>query len=195
MLAVKAVGQSKIGGNWSLVDHQGEVKTRASFKGKYLLIYFGFTFCPDVCPVELKKMAHVVDRLDKELKRPDLIQPLFISLDPWRDSVDQIRTYVKQFHPRLLGLTGTPAQCEEIAKNFRVFVDARNKEREFEEDYVVDHSIWVYMLDKEGKYADIFGVDLDGDDVVEKVKSHLYSRNELKEPLWRKIKNFFTMED
>ena len=145
-----------------------------------------------------------------------MIQPLFISLDPWRDSVDQIRTYVKrmfpvcswltdlnhfvkfsvlEFHPRLIGLTGTPAQCEEIAKNFRVFVDARNKSREFEEDYVVDHSIWVYMLDKEGKYADIFGVDLDGDDVVEKVKSHLYMRNELREPILRKIKKLIAMED
>lgn len=105
-------GQSRIGGNFSLVDHDGRPVNNNTFKGKYRLVYFGalipptpahrpvvisdslgFTFCPDICPIELKKMARIIDELDKEIG-PDIIQPIFVSLDPWRDSVEQIKNYV-----------------------------------------------------------------------------------------------------
>jgi len=194
-LAIKTVGKSKIGGTWTLVDHTGNVKTSSDYLGKYLVIYFGFTFCPDVCPVELKKISKVITTLDKEIGE-DLIQPLFISLDPWRDSVEQLARYVKEFHPRFIGLTGTPQQCEDIAKKYRVYTTTnRDPTVNDDEDYVVDHSIWMYFFDKEGKFLDIFGVDMDAEDEIERIKSHLAMRGDLKEPLWRRIRNFFKVED
>lgn len=105
---IKSAGTAKIGGNWSLVDHNGHPCSNASFSGQYMLIYFGFTFCPDICPEELRKMAIVLDHLSmcspfglhdltslQDARCPGLVQPLFVSLDPWRDSTDQMKTYVK----------------------------------------------------------------------------------------------------
>jgi protein SCO1/2 len=186
--AVTSVGKSKIGGDWTLVDHTGSVVSRATLKGKYLLLYFGFTFCPDICPEELKKMSRVINDLDKTIG-PGLVQPVFISLDPWRDSVEQVAVYVKGFHPRILGLTGTPQQCEDIARAFRVYTTT-NRKTDDQEDYAVDHSIWLYLLDKEGQYLDIFGTDKDDVDIAEKIKDYMYQRNEAREPIIRKIKKF-----
>jgi len=110
--------------------------------------------------------------------------------------VEQLARYVKEFHPRFIGLTGTPQQCEDIAKKYRVYTTTnRDPTVNDDEDYVVDHSIWMYFFDKEGKFLDIFGVDMDAEDEIERIKSHLAMRGDLKEPLWRRIRNFFKVED
>jgi len=192
-LSIKTVGKSRIGGTWTLVDHTGAVQSNASFSGNYLLMYFGFTFCPDICPVELKKMSYIINTLDKDLGT-NLITPLFVSLDPWRDSIEQLSVYVKQFNPRFVGLTGTPQQCEELAKKFRVYSTNNRKVDREDDDYVVDHSIWLYLMDKEGKFISIFGVDKDGEDVVEEIREILILRQDMKEPLWRKLRNFFRVD-
>eukprot|EP01126_Amoeba_proteus_P022138 TRINITY_DN2244_c0_g1_i3.p1 TRINITY_DN2244_c0_g1~~TRINITY_DN2244_c0_g1_i3.p1 ORF type:complete len:239 (-),score=27.28 TRINITY_DN2244_c0_g1_i3:338-1054(-) len=153
-LTATTVGISDIGGKWSMVDHNGVPVSIASFAGKYCLVYFGFTFCPDICPDELKKLSAALNILEKRVGS-NLIQPLFVTLDPWRDSVEQVASYVKQFHPQLIGLTGTPTQCDLIAHKFRVY---STNDREFDDvvgsdDYAVDHSIFIYLLDANGNFG------------------------------------------
>jgi len=191
---IKSAGTAKIGGNWSLVDHNGHPCSNASFSGQYMLIYFGFTFCPDICPEELRKMAIVLDHLNARC--PGLVQPLFVSLDPWRDSTDQMKTYVKDFHPDLLGLTGTPAQLEQLAKSFRVYTATdRNFSDTDMEDYVVDHSIFMYLMDKEGKFVDLYGVDKEPEEIIERITAHLVMRGDAQFTLWEQVVNFFTLEE
>jgi len=142
-------------------------------------------------------MSEIIRELDKEAG-PELIQPLFVSLDPWRDSIEQIKNYVPQFNPRILGLTGTPQQCEEVAKKFRVYT-ASNKHTDTPdsatEDYTVDHSIFIYLMDKNGKFVDLFGVDKEAREIADRVRDHLIQRHELPESLWHKITDFFKIED
>ena len=100
-------GTALIGGPFSLTDQTGKAVTDADYRGRYMLIYFGFTFCPDVCPTELQVMATALDQLGSQA---DQVQPLFITVDPERDTPSQLAGYVSQFHPRMAGLTGTPEQ-------------------------------------------------------------------------------------
>uniref|UniRef100_A0A6B2LF34 Thioredoxin domain-containing protein n=1 Tax=Arcella intermedia TaxID=1963864 RepID=A0A6B2LF34_9EUKA len=192
-ISVKTVGKSRLGGSWTLVDQNGNVKTSLDYQGQYQLLYFGFTFCPEICPTELKKLSKIVNNLDKEVD-PKLITPIFISLDPWRDSVEQIGTYVKQFNKRFTGLTGTPGQCEEIAKKFRVYSTTNRNANSDEEDYIVDHSIWIYLMDKEGKFLDVFGVDKDAEDITKVIKKHLILRQDIKLSIWAELKSFMKNE-
>lgn len=92
-MATTSIGKAKIGGTFSLVDHYGRPITSANLLGTYSLIYFGFTYCPDICPVELRKMKKVVEQLDESIG--EVVQPVLITVDPWRDSVEQMATYVK----------------------------------------------------------------------------------------------------
>lgn len=123
-----------LGGPWSLVTADGRPVTSADFEGQYVLLYFGFTFCPDICPSELVKMSKVVDNLEKSAGSAP-ITPIFITLDPHRDSCAQVGAYVKDFHPKMVGLTGTPAQIGAVAKAFRVYF-ADVDRREDDDDYL-----------------------------------------------------------
>jgi len=185
----RSVGTAKIGGNWSMVNHDGFTVSRASFHGKYILIYFGFTFCPDICPDELRKMKQVIDALDS--KYGEVVQPLFVSLDPWRDSIDQIRNYVKQFSPRFLGVTGTPQQCEIMAHNFRVYTATDRSDRSSEDDYVVDHSIFMYLMDDGGNFVEFYSVDKEPEYIIENITQHLVARDVINPGFWWKVKHYF----
>jgi protein SCO1/2 len=184
-LAVKTIGTPKIGGNFTLVDQDGIPRTSNSFKGDYVLVYFGFTYCPDICPTELTKMAAVVNNIDAAFG--PVIQPLFISVDPWRDDVARVRGYVKNFHPRMIGLTGTPDQVQQVTKAYRVYY-SKPPQREENEDYLLDHSIFIYMLDRDGKFLDYFGVNKDVVEITQKVKQHIRERDQLPESLLERIK-------
>jgi protein SCO1/2 len=184
-LAVKTIGTPKIGGNFTLVDQDGIPRTSNSFKGDYILVYFGFTYCPDICPTELTKMAAVVNNIDAAFG--PVIQPLFISVDPWRDDVARVRGYVKNFHPRMIGLTGTPDQVQQVTKAYRVYY-SKPPQREENEDYLLDHSIFIYMLDRDGKFLDYFGVNKDVVEITQKVKQHIRERDQLPESLLERIK-------
>jgi protein SCO1/2 len=139
-----------VGGPFALVDHTGTPRTDAQFHGKLLLIYFGFTSCPDVCPTDLQSIGLAMERLGKSAQG---VQPLFVTLDPERDTPQRLAGYVKFFHPRLIGLTGDADAIEQAARAYKVYYA---KVPTSGNGYTVDHSGYIYLMDRAGKYLGFF---------------------------------------
>ncbi len=149
-------GKALIGGPFELVDGSGRTVTDKDFRGKYLLVFFGFTHCPDVCPTALSEIALTLDALGEVA---DKVQPLFISVDPERDTPELMGEYVAQFHPRIMGLTGSPDQVADVAKAYRVYYKKSIPEEEIgKEDpfYVMDHSAITYLMSPDGDFLKHF---------------------------------------
>jgi cytochrome oxidase Cu insertion factor (SCO1/SenC/PrrC family) len=142
------VSQSFIGGEFEMVNHLGETVTQETFKGRHMLVYFGYTFCPDVCPTELQSVTVALNDMGKTA---DEITPVFVTIDPERDDVAAVREYIGFFHPRLVGLTGTPAQVQAITDAFGVFY-ARARDTGETSDYLMDHSSLIFLMDEDGQY-------------------------------------------
>lgn len=136
-----------IGEPFALTDHTGKPRTDADFRGKLMVIYFGYTYCPDVCPADLMAIASAIDRLSAA---GDAVQPIFITVDPERDTVAHLAEYVMAFHPRLIGLTGTPDQIRKIATAYKTYY--AKAEIAGGEDYAVDHTAFIYLVGKDGRY-------------------------------------------
>lgn len=158
-------GKAAIGGDFQLTDDKGKPFHSDALKGAFSLLYFGFTHCPDVCPDELEKIAAAIDIIDaKAPKDMGLIKPVFITLDPERDGVEQIKHYVKEFHPRMIGLTGSMEDVTKVTKAYRVYftkagvgeVTGTSTEQD-ESDYLIDHSIITYLLDPNGTFVTFYG--------------------------------------
>jgi len=161
-------GKPAIGGPWSLIDLDGNLVTNVSFQGKWLLLYFGFARCPDICPSEMMKVARVIDQLKES--HPQLaskLVPVFVSVDPARDSLTALKEYAKDFHPDFVFLTGSPTQVQEMAKKYRVYVS--KAEETDDGDYLIDHSIVVYFHDDKGELSDCFTQSMRPKDVAEKI--------------------------
>ena len=140
-----------IGGPFELTDHTGKTVTEESFGDRYLLVYFGYAWCPDVCPTELFIIGEAMDALGD---LGDEVQPLFITVDPARDSVDALAEYVPSFHPRLVGLTGSEEQIQAAARAYRVYY--RLNEPDEDGAYLVDHTSYIYFMDPDGDYVTHF---------------------------------------
>ncbi|MDO8837433.1 MAG: SCO family protein [Parvibaculum sp.] len=165
----QAAGGARVGGPFTLVNEQGESVTEADFRGRYMLIYFGFTFCPDVCPTELQVMASAIETLGPEAEK---ITPVFITIDPERDTPEVMARYVALFHPRLTGLTGTPEQIAAAAKAWHVFYRKAEDENS-SEDYTMDHSSIVFLMGPEGEYLKLFGPGTGPDKMAEGIAEFL----------------------
>src|ERR687896_110078 len=146
------VGKAQIGGPFSLIDHTGKRLTEKDFRGRHLLVFFGFTFCPDVCPAGLQVMAAALDRLGAKAER---VTPLFITIDPERDTSEQLAQYVKSFHPRLVGLTGTPAEIQSAASAYRVF-HKKVRDEKSASGYTMEHTSIIYLMDPAGEFVTHF---------------------------------------
>ena len=147
-LKISSVGRALVGGPFTLTDHTGKRISDTEFRGKFLLVVFGFTFCPDVCPSELQLISAALEALGPRAER---IVPLFVTIDPERDTPEQLATYVKSFHPRLIGLTGTPSEIEAVAKEYRVYV-RKAPDPKSTAGYSMDHSALIYLMGPDGAY-------------------------------------------
>uniref|UniRef100_A0A8C4MQL6 SCO cytochrome c oxidase assembly protein 2 n=1 Tax=Equus asinus asinus TaxID=83772 RepID=A0A8C4MQL6_EQUAS len=167
----EALRQAAVGqGDFSLLDHRGQARCKADFRGQWVLMYFGFTHCPDICPDELEKLVQVVQQLEAEPGLP-LVQPIFITVDPERDSVEAMARYVQDFHPRLLGLTGSAEQIAQASHNYRVYYSAGPKDED--QDYIVDHSIAIYLLNPDGLFTDYYGRARSAEQIADSVRHHM----------------------
>ena len=141
----------KIGGPFKLVSHRGEKVSDETYRGRFLLVYFGYAYCPDVCPTELANMAAAIDYMGEAASE---IQPLFITVDPDRDSPSFMANYVAQFHPAMVGLTGTNQEIADVAKRYRVFY--RKVKDESMNEYMMDHSNFIYLIGPNGEFLSMF---------------------------------------
>jgi protein SCO1/2 len=157
-----------IGGPFTLTDQNGIVRHDSDFRGKLMLVYFGYTYCPDVCPATLNTMTAAMDKLGAS---GAAVQPIFITVDPARDGVAQMKSYVANFTPRLLALTGTPAEIAVAAKAYRVYFQPVKGEDA--DDYSVDHSAFVYLMGRDGRYLAHFAPDIGADQMAAAIKKYL----------------------
>ncbi|MBP0464382.1 SCO family protein [Roseomonas sp. PWR1] len=140
-----------LGGPFTLVDHTGRTVTDRDFAGRAVLLYFGYAYCPDVCPTELGTIAAALDAMGPAGER---VTPVFITIDPERDTQAALADYVSRFHPRMVGLTGTPEQIAQAARAYRVYY-AKVRPRDMG-DYLMDHSSFIYFIGPDGRVRSLF---------------------------------------
>lgn len=149
---------ARIGGPFTLVDQAGRAVSDSDFAGRYRLVYFGYSFCPDICPVDLQKLMRGLAQFEKDdAARGAKIQPIFISIDPERDTPDALKPFVARYHPRLLGLTGT---AEQVAAAAKAYVVIYNKvEGSAPDRYLMAHSQLAFLMDPDGKPLALLPLD------------------------------------
>lgn len=150
--APRVTGEAAIVNAYTLTDHTGRTVTPDAYAGRWQLVFFGFTYCPDICPTTLAYMASVMDLLGPEADR---VAPIFVTVDPARDTVEVMAQYVAAFHPRLIGLTGSDAQTAEAAENFRVWYE-RAEDAAAPEGYRMAHSGYIYLMRPDGRFEAVF---------------------------------------
>lgn len=168
--ANKGIGRPLVGGPFHLHDHNGKEFTEQDLKGKYSLVYFGFTHCPDICPEELDKMAGMIDRVKE--KHGKVLKPVFISCDPARDTPEVIRRYLAEFHEDILGMTGTWQEVKDVCKAYRVYFSTP-PDVQPGQDYLVDHSIYFYLMDPEGDFVEAIGRNFTVEAAAKVINDHV----------------------
>jgi protein SCO1/2 len=141
-----------VGGPFSLTDQDGRKVSEKDFLGRHMLVFFGFTYCPDICPTELQVMMAALDAMGPQ---GDQIQPVFVSIDPERDTPEVLKSYVGNFGARLVGLTGTPDEIAAVAKAYRVYY-AKAGDQTSPDSYLMDHSSIIYLMGPDGRFVKHF---------------------------------------
>ncbi len=172
-----------IGGPFALVDHRGRAVTEADYRGKLMVVTFGYTFCPDVCATGLYKIGRALDALGEDAGQ---VYPLFITVDPERDSAEALANYVGNFHPALIGLTGSPERVKAVAKAYRIYYakappahrheDGGKGSHEHAEeggDYLVDHSTATYVMGRDGGFRQAVSQGSSAEDLAAAIRQHL----------------------
>lgn len=163
------VTRPAIGGPFSLVNQFGQPVTEKTFAGRHMLVYFGYTYCPDVCPTELQVMHQALDALGD---RANGIDPVFITVDPERDTVALMKDYASHFHPRLQALTGTPDQVKAAARAYGVYF-ARARDTGATTEYLMDHSSLVFLIGPDGGYVTHFRTGTRPEEMARQIRRFL----------------------
>jgi len=162
-------GPPQIGGDFTLTDQHGVRRATAEFRGKYRLIYFGYSFCPDICPLGLQNMSGALTILGRDL---DDVAPIFVTIDPERDTVENLKIYATNFHPKFIMLTGTPQEVAPVLKSYKVYA-AKAKPDGTMADYLMDHSTLIYLVDREGRFMKSFPHTIASEDLAKAVTAIL----------------------
>jgi protein SCO1/2 len=166
---IETSGTALIGGPFSLVGEGGKTVTDQDFRGRHMLVFFGFTHCPDICPAELQVIGQALDRLGGKGQK---VVPVFITLDPERDTPEVVDRYVKSFGQNFVGLSGSPETIAAAAKAYRVaYTKVENKESP--KDYTIDHSALAYLMGPDGKYLTHLAYGTDPEKMAEKLGQYL----------------------
>ncbi len=158
-------GKALIGGPFTLTNTKGKVVTDQDFRGKFMLVMFGYTYCPDICPTELNVISETMNKLGS---KADDIVPIFITVDPARDDVAKMTDYMSSFSPRLVGLTGTDEQIKQAASAYRVYY-AKSEDGSSDGSYLMDHSTFIYLMSPQGEYVTHFGYGISADDLAQRI--------------------------
>lgn len=158
-----STGTASVGGPFTLVDQHGRTVTDETFRGRWMLVFFGFTHCPDICPTALNDMSTLLTDLGPAA---DKVQPIFITIDPERDTVEAMSQYVANFDPRIVALTGTPEQIAQAAKAYRVYY----KKVQQGDDYTMDHTGILYVMDPQGRFMTHFTPNTPVPDMAERIR-------------------------
>jgi protein SCO1/2 len=158
-----------IGGPFTLMAPDGATVTDQTFRGKWLLVYFGYTFCPNTCPMTLNEIATALEKLGTDAAK---MQPLFITVDPQRDTREVLEQYTRSFDPRIVGLTGNPQQIDAVIQEYGAY-SVRHMTGPGPEDYVMDHSTYLYVMDPGGKFVRAFDADTPGDRIADALRELL----------------------
>ncbi len=162
-------GAARIGGPFALTDQYGQARTDADFRGKLMLVYFGYTFCPDACPTALNAITVALNELDPAAAKQ--VVPIFVTVDPERDTVKQMKLYASNFHPSLVALTGSPDAISKAAKAYRVYY-AKQKAEDTTAGYLMDHTSVIYLMDRKGHYLAHF-TQPQPDAIAAELRKHL----------------------
>lgn len=163
------LGAAEIGGPFELVDQHGAFRTDADFRGSYLLIFFGYTHCPDLCPTTLLEMADAIDELARlSPEKAARVAPVFVSVDPERDTPDVLRSYVEGFHPRMVGLTGTPKALANVGRRYGM-----RAARSPADAAVIEHTSFVYLMGPDGRYIEHLESDAGVAELVAALQRHV----------------------
>jgi protein SCO1/2 len=173
-----AAAPAAIGGSFALTDQNGKTVKDTDFRGKIMLVFFGFTHCPDICPVTLSTLGNVLVQLGDEAKQ---VIPVLITVDPARDTPRRLKEYLKDFNPQTVGLTGTKEELEKVLKDYKAYAarqEAAKKDHEahgegHEHNYVMNHSSLVYLMGKNGEYVTHFSQDEPEQKMVETLRKQL----------------------
>ena len=158
-----ATGAASIGGPFTLTDQHGVPVSDDQFRGRFMLVYFGYSFCQDICPTDLATMTTALDQLGDAGGQ---VQPIFVTIDPEHDTVERLAEYAPLFHPRLIALTGTPEEISRVAAQYRVYYEKSGSGP----DYLMDHSGIIYLMDREGRFLTHFSQGTTPDRIADAIR-------------------------
>lgn len=164
--ATKTTGKALIGGPFTMVNHDGQTVTQETFAGRHSLVFFGFTHCPDICPATLQVAGDAMEKLGPLAAK---VQPIFVSVDPERDTPATLKSYLEDFDPRLTGLTGSVDQVDAMAKAYRIY-HAKVDDPNSADGYTVDHSAFMYLMSPAGQYIAHYPPAIQGEALANKLR-------------------------
>ncbi|KAF2867122.1 mitochondrial metallochaperone Sco1 [Massariosphaeria phaeospora] len=166
----KGMGKPKVGGWFDLMDQDGNKFCSDDMAGQYALVYFGFSHCPDICPDELDKMALMYDKVVEKCGK--VLLPIMITCDPARDTPKVLKDYLQEFHPEMIGLTGDYEAIKQTCKAYRVYFSTPPTVKPGQ-DYLVDHSIYFYLMDPDGDFVEAIGRNFTADQAAKVITDHI----------------------